>query len=106
MPTHPHSQQVNARIFVRLLFLSFAGFAFFYTHLFFGLFNDSFLLKAAAVLFLLATLPLPMLADADRKLFPALRRRGKNLLTYGSMIILMHHALMTFLFVLFLGEKV
>ena len=52
----------EARLFVRLGLLSFAGFAFYYAHLFFGLLNNVVLFKALAITFLLATIPLPIIA--------------------------------------------
>ena len=87
--------------------LSFAGFVFYYAHLFFGVLNNAFLFKALAVTFLLATVPLPIIAVNNKKLFPELTSGGKTLLTLVSILLLFHHFLMTFVFVLFLqGEGV
>lgn len=97
----------EARLFVRLGLLSFVGFGFYYAHLFFGIMANAFLFKALAVTFLLAAIPLPIIAVNNKKLFPELRGSGKAMLTFGSILLLMHHFLMTFIFVLFLqGDKV
>ncbi len=97
----------EARLFVRLGLLSFAGFLFYYAHLFFGLLTNAFLFKALAVTFLLATVPLPIIAVNNKKLFPDLPSSGKTFLTLASCLLLFHHFLMTFIFVLFLkGEGV
>ena len=97
----------EARIFLRLGLLSFTGLAFYYGHLFFGLFSNVFLFKALAITFLLATVPLPIIAVNNKKLFPELKGSGKTMLTLASVLLLFHHFLMTFIFVLFLqGEGV
>lgn len=92
----------EARSFLRLALLSFAGFAFYYAHLFFGLFKDSFLSKALAVVFLLSAVPLPIILLNNRKLFPELTRMGKSVLTIMAMLLLLHHFLMTFVFLVIL----
>ncbi len=94
----------EARLFVRLAILSFIGFAFYYAHLFFGLLNNVLIFKTLAITFLLATIPLPIIALNNRKLFPELNASGKMILTVASVILLFHHFLMTFIFVLFLKE--
>ncbi len=97
----------EARLFIRLCLLSFAGFVFYYAHLFFGLLENVFLFKTLAVTFLLATVPLPIIAMNNKKLFPELTPSGKAMLTLISVMLLFHHFLMTFIFVLFLkGESV
>jgi len=96
----------EARLFVRLMLLSFLGFVFYYAHLFFGLLNNVVLFKALAVTFLLATIPLPIIAINNKKLFPELTSGGKAFLTFASVMLLFHHFLMTFIFVMFLkGES-
>lgn len=94
----------ETRLFVRLGLLSFAGFVFYYAHLFFGLLNNVVLFKALAITFLLATIPLPIIAVNNKKLFPELNSNGKMVLTVASALLLFHHFLMTFIFVLFLKE--
>jgi len=97
----------EARLFVRLALLSFIGFVFYYAHLFFGLLDNVVLFKTLAVTFLLATVPLPIIAMNNRKLFPELTSGGKMVLTLVSAMLLFHHFLMTFIFVMFLkGEAV
>ena len=97
----------EARLFVRLGLMAFLGFAFYYAHLFFGLFGNAFLFKALAVVFLFAAVPLPIIAVNNKKLFPELTSSGKTVLTLASALLLFHHFLMTFIFVLFLkGEAV
>ena len=97
----------EARLFTRLALLSFAGFGFYYAHLFFGFLDNAFLFKALAVTFLLATVPLPIIAVNNRKLFPELRSRGQAMVRIVTMFMLFHHFMMTFIFVLFLkGEGV
>lgn len=97
----------EARLFVRLGLLSFLGFVFYYAHLFFGLFDNVVLFKAVAVTFLLATVPLPIIAVNNKKLFPELTANGKTILSVATALLLLHHFLMTFIFVLFLqGERV
>lgn len=92
----------ETKLFVRLVLLSFLGFAFYYAHLFFGLLRDAFLFKALAVLFLLSAVPLPIILMNNRKLFPELTPGGKMLLTTVAVLLLLHHFLMTFIFLLFL----
>jgi hypothetical protein len=92
----------EARLFVRLGILSFIGFVFYYAHLFFGLLDDAMLFKTLAITFLLATIPLPIIAVNNSKLFPDLTRRGKMILKLVTALLLFHHFLMTFIFVMFL----
>lgn len=96
----------EARLFVRLGLLSFTGFVFYYAHLYFGLMNNTVMFKALAVTFLLATLPLPIIAVNNKKLFPDLNASGRTVLKLVSALLLIHHFLMTFIFVMFLqGER-
>ena len=96
----------EARLFMRLGVLSFLGFLFYYAHLYFGLLENVVLFKTLAVTFLLATVPLPIIAVNSKKLFPELSRSGKQVLTFASVMLLFHHFLMTFIFVMFLqGEN-
>ncbi len=92
----------ETRLFIRLGFLSFLGFGFYYAHLFFGLLDDELVFKTLAITFLLATIPLPIIAVNNKKLFPALPKSGKTALTVITAILLFHHFLMTFVFVMFL----
>jgi hypothetical protein len=102
-----HKMVAEARLFVRLGLLSFAGFLFYYAHLFFGLLDNVVLFKTLAVTFLLATVPLPIIAVNSKKLFPELSKSGKTVLTLATAMLLFHHFLMTFIFVLFLkGEAI
>ena len=95
----------EARLFIRLGFLSFVGFLFYYAHLFFGLLDNVVLFKTLAVTFLLATVPLPIIAVNNNKLFPELSKSGKAILTLVTAMLLFHHFLMTFVFVLFLKDQ-
>lgn len=96
----------EARLFMRLGALSFLGFLFYYAHLYFGLLENVVLFKALAITFLLATVPLPIIAVNSKKLFPELSNSGKQVLTFASVMLLFHHFLMTFIFVMFLqGEN-
>lgn len=92
----------EARLFIRLGLLSFLGFVFYYAHLFFGVLSNEVLFKLLAVTFLLATIPLPIIAVNNKKLFPELPRQGKSMLTFITAILLVHHFLMTFVFIMFL----
>lgn len=92
----------QSRTFIRLGMLSVVGLAFYYAHLFLGMVSNVMLFKFLAVAFLLATVPLPIIAVGNRKLFPALERRNMQLVVMGSLLLLMHHFLMTFVFVMFL----
>ncbi len=94
----------ETRTFIRLGLLSIFGLAFYYSHLFLGMVGNAWLFKALAVCFLIATVPLPIIAANNRKLFPALEKRTKQLLVMGAMLLLVHHFLMTFIFVMFLPE--
>jgi len=97
----------EARLFVRLGLLSFAGFVFYYAHLFFGVMDNVVIFKTLAITFLLATIPLPIIAVNNKKLFPELTANGKTVLTVATALLLFHHFLMTFVFVLFLkGDHV
>ncbi len=105
METKP-KMVAEARLFVRLGLLSFVGFLFYYAHLFFGVLDNVVMFKALAVTFLLATIPLPIIAVNNKKLFPELTANGKTVLTFVTALLLFHHFLMTFIFVLFLkGES-
>jgi hypothetical protein len=92
----------EARIFLRLVLFSFAGLAFYYAHLFFGVFTNPLIFKALAVTFLLATLPLPIIALNNKKLFPEVRGMSKTALNVVCIFLFAHHFLMTFIFVLIL----
>lgn len=97
----------EARLFIRLGLLSFAGFLFYYAHLFFGLLENEWMFRVLAITFLLATIPLPIIAMNNKKLFPELTSSGKKLLAFVSALLLFHHFLMTFIFVMFLkGEMI
>lgn len=95
----------EARIFLRLGLLSFAGLMFYYAHLFLDMFDNAFLYKALAVTFLMVTLPLPIIAFNNKKLFPEIRGTGKMVLNWAAVLLFMHHFLMTFIFVMFLKER-
>lgn len=104
MQTKEHNV-AEARLFLKLGLLSFLGFVFYYAHLFFGLLDNVVLFKTLAVTFLLATVPLPIIAVNNKKLFPELSKNGKAVLALVSALLLFHHFIMTFIFVLFLqGE--
>lgn len=97
----------EARLFLRLGLLSTVGFIFYYAHLFFGLLDNVVLFKTLAITFLLATIPLPIIAINNKKLFPELTKSGKLILNLVTAMLLFHHFLMTFIFVMFLkGEAV
>lgn len=99
---HKQKMVAEARLFIRLGTLSFLGFGFYYAHLFFGLLSDELIFKALAITFLLVTIPLPIIVMNNKKLFPALPKSGTTLLTWISAMLLFHHFLMTFVFVMFL----
>lgn len=94
----------QTRTFIRLGLLSMAGLVFYYAHLFLGMVGSAWMFKALAVLFLLTAVPLPIIAISNRKLFPALEKGTKRLLVAGALLIVVHHFLMTFIFVMFLPE--
>lgn len=102
----PRSKMVaEARLFLRLGLLSFLGLIFYYAHLFLGILDNAFLFKALAITFLLATIPLPIIAVNNKKLFPELRGQSRQFLTLAAVLLLFHHFLMTFIFVLFLKAE-
>lgn len=92
----------DTRLFLRLGAVACIGILFYHAHLFLGLFDEPITLKLVAVLFLLSAVPLPIIMLNNRKLFPQLRKSGKAILTMASLALLMHHFLMTFIFVLIL----
>ena len=92
----------RTRTFLRLSLFSITGLAFYYAHLFLGMVGNAFLFKFLAVAFLLVTVPLPIIAVGNRKLFPTLDKRNMHLVATGSLLLLLHHFLMTFVFVMFL----
>ncbi len=92
----------EARLFIRLGLLSCIGLGFYYLHLFVGVAENVFLYRALAITFLLATVPLPVIALNNKKLCPELNGTGKTVLVFASLLLLVHHFLMTFIFVLFL----
>ncbi len=94
----------ETRTFIRLGLLSLIGLAFYYAHLFLGMVSNGVLFKVLAIVFLAATIPLPIIAVNNRKLFPALESRTNGLLAMGTLLMLVHHFLMTFIFVMFLPE--
>jgi hypothetical protein len=94
----------ETRLFIRFGLMSFAGLLFYYLHLYFGLFSNALLFKALAVMFLLSTVPLPIIAVNNKKLFPQLGWRGKQVLMLASVLLLVHHFMMTFVFVMFLPD--
>ncbi len=92
----------EARLFIRLGTISFLGMAFYHAHLFFGLLDNEVMFKTLAITFLLVTIPLPILAVNNNKLFPELPRSGKTVLNLATVMLLFHHFVMTFIFVMFL----
>ena len=96
----PRNKMVaEARLFLRLGLLSFTGLAFYYAHLFLGLFESVFLFRALAIVFLLVTLPLPIIAFNNKKLFPEIKGNSKVMLNWATMLLFMHRFLMTFIYV-------
>jgi hypothetical protein len=95
----------EARLFLRLALLSCLGLLFYYGHLFLGILNNAYVFKALAITFLLATVPLPIILVNNKKLFPELRSQSRQFLTLAAVLLLFHHFLMTFVFVLFLQES-
>lgn len=96
----------ETRLFLRLGALSTLGLVFYYAHLFFGLLQNVVLFKALAITFLLATIPLPIIAMNSKQLFPELSPGGQRVLQLATAILLFHHFLMTFIFVMFLRGEV
>ena len=95
----------QTRLFVRLALLSTVGLAFYYAHLFFGLWDNVAIFKTLAVTFLLATIPLPVIAMNNKKLFPEMTARGRMVLRLVTTMLFCHHFMMTFIFIMFLrGE--
>ena len=94
----------ETRTFIRLGLLSMLGLAFYYAHLFLGMVGNALLFRILAIIFLVATVPLPIIAVNNKKLFPALEKRTNQLLAMGTLLMLVHHFLMTFIFVMFLPE--
>ena len=92
----------EARTFIRLASVACTGLAFYYAHLFLGLFENEVLFRALAIIFLLLTLPLPIIAFNNKKLFPEIKGNGKVMLNWATMLLFMHHFLMTFIFVMIL----
>ncbi len=94
----------QSRTFLQLGLISLTGIGYYYAHLFLGMVGNAWLFKVLAVGFLLATVPLPIIAVNNRKLFPSLEKWMKKLLVLAALLLLVHHFLMTFLFVMFLPE--
>src|SRR5690606_30812843 len=92
---------MEARLFVRLALVALLGFAFYHAHLPLGLLDSAVLFKPLAVAFLLVAMPLPIIALNGRKLFPDLGRTGRRALAFATVLLLFHHFLMTFVFVVF-----
>lgn len=90
----------EVRLFHRLALLALLGFAFYYAQLLFGYFQSPLALKSLAILFLLVALPLPVIALNNRKVFPNVRGAQKTVLNIGVVLLLCHHFLMTFVFVM------
>lgn len=95
----------EARTFIRLASVACTGLAFYYAHLFLGLFQNVFLFRTLAIVFMLFALPLPIIAFNNKKLFPEVKGNGKVMLNWATMLLFAHHFLMTFIFVMILqGE--
>ncbi|MBL7964702.1 MAG: hypothetical protein JNM31_12765 [Flavobacteriales bacterium] len=94
----------ETRSFVRLGLLAFIGFGFYYAHLLLGFVGNQVLAAALAVSFLLCALPLPIIAMGNRKLFAELGSGGKAILNAATILTLLHHFLLTFLFLMFVGR--
>lgn len=92
----------ETRTFVRLGTISLLGLAFYYAHLFLGMVGNAWVFKFLAVAFLLTAVPLPIIAWNNRRFLPEWAKSSKKLIAMGAMLILVHHFLMTFIFVMFL----
>lgn len=103
-PPHTPVMIATPRSFLRFGMVSLVGLAFYYAHLFLGMVGDAWMFRALAVCFLVATVPLPIIAVNNRRLFPSLERPLQHLLVMGTLLLFMHHFLMTFIFVMFLPE--
>ena len=95
----------QTQTFLRLGFISILGLAFYYSHLFLGLVGNDTVAILLAVTFCLGTIPLPIMAVGNRKLFPNMEKFETQLVGMGSILLLVHHFLMTFLFVMILPGK-
>lgn len=97
---------IQIRSFFQLAFFSLFGLLFYYANLFIGDLGNPFLYKSIAVVFLLLTFPLPVLAIHRKDLFKGMQRSVHQLVVLGSMALLVHHFLLTFIIVFFTGEPV
>ncbi len=91
---------IEKQTFIRFLLYAIVGFAFYYASIFLGLFSNSFIFKALAVTFFLATIPLPSALLNNKKLFPELKKSGKRLFAFAALLLIFHHFLLSFVVVM------
>ena len=95
---------IELRAFFQIALISILGLLFYYSNLFLGTMNGSIMVKVVAVLILLITIPLPILAVHNKNMFKGTHRGLRHLIVLASMGLLFHHALLTFVIVLFTGN--
>ncbi len=80
------------------------GVLFYHAQVFLGLFDQPWIFRSLAILFLASALPLPIMAVSNRRLFPALGRPVKAAVDLASVLLLLHHFVLTLVLVFFLGN--
>jgi hypothetical protein len=97
---------IQIKSFFQLALLSIAGLLFYYSNILLGNLGSPFVYKGIAVLFLMITLPLPIVALHRKDLFKGLQKSLYQLIVLGSVALLIHHFLLTFIIVMFTGQPI
>ncbi len=101
----PRQKTIEAsRSFLRMGSLAIVGVFFYHAQVFLGLFDQPWVFRTLAVLFLLSAIPLPIIAVGNRKLFPELGRPGKTMVDLAAVLLFLHHFALTLVLVFFLGR--
>ena len=90
--------------YTNIALLSLLGFMFYHASFFMDAFSNGIVNKVIAVMILLITIPLPVIAVHHKKVFKGLSQGVKQLIVILSIGTLFHHALMTFVLVMFTGN--
>lgn len=95
---------IQTKSFFQLALFSLLGLLFYYSSLLIGGIDNSIVYKGIAILILLCTFPLPIIAVHRKDLFKGIQRGIHQLIVLGSLALLIHHFILTFIIVMFTGQ--
>lgn len=92
---------IDLKSFGNAVILSIFGFAFYYLSLFFDIMSTGLLPKVLAMAILIISIPLPIIAVHGNNVFKGVNKGFRNLIILFTIGTVFHHAVMTFLIIMF-----